>query len=91
MRFAIVFLEPLSYNKYRNSEQKHLRSCAMMLRLGNTHRGAQETALPSVFEKEEITDEKDFGRDYGDGPDSRDRGWQSADGGFFLVWGKRDG
>lgn len=36
----------------------------MMLRLGTTHRGAQETALPSVFEKEEITDEKDFGMDY---------------------------
>ena len=75
MRFAIVFFSPVSYNEYRNSEQKHLRSCAMMLRLGNTHRGAQETALPSVLKRRKITDEKDFGMDNGDFPASSDWLW----------------
>ena len=63
----------------------------MMLRLGTTHRGAQETALPSVFEKEEITDEKDFGMDYGHAHDCSGRVWQSAGGGIFFACRKREG
>lgn len=47
----------------------------MMLRLGNTHRGAQETALPSVLKRRKITDEKDFGMDNGDFPASSDWLW----------------